>query len=89
MQSISIKGNSVENIKAALKQAISETFVPTLAIVFMLVKQDSNAISALLHDWVYHWLMILYKRMAAVSVSAQPKEMAPHSTLNYQTIINR
>jgi hypothetical protein len=48
MKAKSIKGNTTEEIKIALDQSIMETFKPTLAIVFLSIKQDSNAIVGLL-----------------------------------------
>lgn len=44
MKAKSIKGNSTEEIKAALDQSMADNFNPTLAIVFISVKQDRNAI---------------------------------------------
>lgn len=46
----SIKGKSSEEIKAALQEIMSDSFCPTLAIVFLSVKQDREAISKLLDD---------------------------------------
>lgn len=48
MKAKSITGNSVENIQAALKNATSDGFKPTLAVVFLSVKQDRGAICDLL-----------------------------------------
>jgi hypothetical protein len=48
MQAKSIKGNSTEEIKSALQQSMADGFTPTLAIVFLSIKQDRNAISAIL-----------------------------------------
>ena len=50
MQAKSIKGNTTEEIKAALQQSIVDGFQPTLAICFISVKQDRNAICKLLDD---------------------------------------
>ncbi len=50
MKAKSIKGKSTEEIKAALTEAIDETFKPTLAIVFISIKQDREAISKLLDE---------------------------------------
>jgi hypothetical protein len=47
MQAKSIKGNSPHEIQAAL-QGISGGFKPTLAIVFLSIKQDRDAICAML-----------------------------------------
>jgi hypothetical protein len=44
MQAKSIKGNSTAAISTALQQCMADGFIPTLAIVFISVKQDSNAI---------------------------------------------
>jgi hypothetical protein len=48
MKAKSIKGNSPEEIKTALEKSMVDGFKPTLAVVFLSVKQDRNAISALL-----------------------------------------
>jgi hypothetical protein len=54
MRSKSIKGNSVEEIRKALEEVLSESpgpsFKPTLAICFISVKQDRRAICALLEE---------------------------------------
>ncbi|TXI32331.1 MAG: hypothetical protein E6Q58_04105 [Niabella sp.] len=49
MKAKSIKGNSSEEIKTGLKNTISENFKPTLAIVFISIKQDKEAICEMLH----------------------------------------
>jgi len=48
MKAKSIKGNSPEEIKTALKESMADGFKPTLAIVFLSIKQDRNAISEIL-----------------------------------------
>ncbi len=48
MKAKSIKGKSTGEIQSALERAISDGYKPTLAIVFMSVKQDREAISQLL-----------------------------------------
>ncbi len=50
MKAKSIKGKSTEEIKAALIKTIDDKFKPTLAIVFISVKQDREAISKLLDE---------------------------------------
>ncbi|MEO6669503.1 MAG: FIST N-terminal domain-containing protein [Ferruginibacter sp.] len=50
MKAKSIKGKSTEEIKSALQQSITADFNPTLAIVFLSVKQDKEAISKLLDE---------------------------------------
>lgn len=50
MQAKSIKGNSTEEIKAALEQSMADGFKPTLAIVFISIKQDRNTICKILDD---------------------------------------
>ena len=45
MNARSIKGTSPDEIKTALQQATADGFKPTLAIVFLSVKQDRDAIS--------------------------------------------
>src|SRR5687767_3839756 len=48
MKARSIKGNSTEEIKIALHQNMADGFDPTLAIVFLSIKQDSDALCELL-----------------------------------------
>lgn len=48
MKSKSIKGGSAEEIKTALEESMVDGFIPTLAIVFISIKQDRNAVSELL-----------------------------------------
>lgn len=48
MKAKSIKGNSTEEISIALRQTIAETFKPTLAIVFISIKQDRKAVCEIL-----------------------------------------
>jgi hypothetical protein len=48
MKAKSIKGKSPEEIKTALEQSIADGFKPTLAVVFLSVKQDRTAICKLL-----------------------------------------
>lgn len=50
MNAKSIKGTSTEEIKAALTRIINAEFKPTLAIVFLSVQQDHQAISRLLDE---------------------------------------
>ncbi len=50
MNAKSIKGNSTEEIKAALTETMDGKFKPTLAIVFLSVQQDREAISRLLDE---------------------------------------
>jgi hypothetical protein len=46
----SIKGKSIEDISAALTESIADGFKPTIAIVFLSVKQNIEAISKLLDE---------------------------------------
>ena len=46
----SIKGNSLDEIKNALQQSMADGYQPTLAIVFISVKQDRTAICKLLDE---------------------------------------
>ena len=48
MQAKSIKGKSTEEISSALTQSLVDGFKPTLAIVFLSVKQDREAVAKLL-----------------------------------------
>lgn len=50
MQAKSIKGKSPEEIQSALHQSLAEGFKPTLAIVFLSIKQDRDAVCKLLSD---------------------------------------
>ena len=49
MRARSIKGNSPEEIQSALQQSQGTGFMPTLAIVFISIRQDRKAICNLLH----------------------------------------
>jgi len=49
MKARSIKGKSTEEIQSALQESIADGFKPTLAIVFVSVKQDRDAICNLLN----------------------------------------
>ena len=48
MKAKSIKGKSPEEIQSALYQSIADGFKPTLAIVFLSIKQDGEAVSKML-----------------------------------------
>jgi hypothetical protein len=50
MKAKSIKGKSPEEIRTALQQSTVDGFRPTLAIVFLSVKQDRDAICKILND---------------------------------------
>ncbi len=50
MKAKSIKGNSPAEIKTVLEQSIADGFKPTLAIVFLPVKQDRNAVCKILDN---------------------------------------
>jgi hypothetical protein len=50
MKAKSIKGKSPEEIKTALAESMTDGFKPTLAIVFISIKQDRKAICEILHD---------------------------------------
>jgi hypothetical protein len=50
MKAKSIKGKSPEEIKSALIQSMADGFSPSLAIVFLSVKQDQEAVARLLDD---------------------------------------
>ena len=50
MKAQSIKGNSPEEIKTALQENMADGFKPTLAVVFISMKQDRNAISKILNE---------------------------------------
>ncbi len=50
MNAKSIKGKSTEEIHSALQEAMGDLFSPTLAIIFISVKQDREAISRLLAE---------------------------------------
>jgi len=52
MKSKSITGKSPEEIQKALRVAIGENFIPTLAIVFISIEQDRKAVTEILskHD---------------------------------------
>ena len=48
MKAKSIKGKSAHEIQSALQQCVTDGFNPSLAIVFLSIKQDRKAISAIL-----------------------------------------
>jgi hypothetical protein len=50
MKAKSIKGNSTDEIRSALQQSMSDGYQPTLAIVFLSIKQDHKAICKLMDD---------------------------------------
>ena len=50
MKAKSIKGNSTGEISRALQQSVADGFKPTLAIVFLSLKQDRDGICALLDE---------------------------------------
>ena len=50
MKAKSIKGRSTEEIKAALEESMADGYQPTLAIVFLSIKQDHKALCKLLDD---------------------------------------
>ncbi|MBX2990213.1 MAG: FIST C-terminal domain-containing protein [Bacteroidetes bacterium] len=50
MKAKSIKGNSPEEIRLSLQQSMADGFTPTLAIVFMSIKQDREAVCSLLDN---------------------------------------
>ena len=50
MKAKSIKGNSTQEIQSALKQSMADGYKPTLAVVFISIKQDRNAIVEILRN---------------------------------------
>lgn len=50
MRAKTIKGSSTEEISVAFQQIIAENFKPTLAVVFISIKQDSDAVCQLLDE---------------------------------------
>jgi hypothetical protein len=48
MKAKSIQGNSTEEIRLSLLQSMADGFKPTLAIVFISVKQDKEAVCTLM-----------------------------------------
>ncbi len=50
MKARSIKEKSIEEIQSALKESMSDGFQPTLAIVFLSVSQNRNALCKILDD---------------------------------------
>jgi hypothetical protein len=49
MKAKSIKGNSPEEIRSALEKGIADGYKPTIAIVFISIKQDRKAVCEILH----------------------------------------
>lgn len=52
MKAKSISGDSLQQIETALQQCINETFKPTLAIVFISIRQDRKAVCEMLRKQV-------------------------------------
>lgn len=50
MKAKSIKGKSPEEIRLAIEQSRADGFTPTLAVVFLSVSQDRNAVVKVLDD---------------------------------------
>src|SRR5215207_6058988 len=50
MKAKSITGKSVEEIQLALQESMADGFKPTLAIVFLSIKQDRKAICDILNN---------------------------------------
>ncbi len=50
MKAKSIKGKSTEEIIAALEESIKDGYQPTLAIVFISIKQDRKSVTEILHQ---------------------------------------
>lgn len=50
MKAKSIKGKSPEEIKSSLTECMADGFKPTLAIVFISIKQDRKAVNEILHN---------------------------------------
>ena len=50
MKAKSIKGKSAEEIKTALQESMADGFKPTLAMVFLSIKQDHKAVSVILNE---------------------------------------
>ena len=50
MKAKTIKGTSVDDIQLALSACLADGYKPTLAIIFISVKQDSEAVCRLLND---------------------------------------
>ena len=49
MKAKSIKGKSTEEIKSALQKSMTDGFKPTLAVAFLSIKQDRDAVCNLLN----------------------------------------
>lgn len=49
MKAKSVKGNSTEEFRFSLEQSMQDGFKPTLAVVFISIKQDKQAICEILH----------------------------------------
>ena len=50
MKAKSIKGNSTEEIQAAILKSLADGFKPTAAFVFISIKQDRKAVCEMLHN---------------------------------------
>ena len=49
MRAKSIRGRSADEIDSVLQQCMADGFRPTLAIVFISIKQDRKAVCEILH----------------------------------------
>lgn len=49
MKAKSIKGKSAEEIQTALKESLADGYQPTIALVFISIKQDRNTVCKILH----------------------------------------
>lgn len=50
MKAKSINGNSAQDISRSLEQSMEDGFLPTLAMVFISIKQDRKTVCKILHD---------------------------------------
>ena len=66
-----IKGTTAGDIQLALTESLADGYKPTLAIVFISVKQDSESVCRILHDAGMQILDLL--RRANLSAPKFPK----------------
>lgn len=73
MKAKSIKGNSTEEIKAALIQSIADGYQPTLAIVFISIKQDRKAVVELLQQFGIDVFELHHAASSLTAIKAREK----------------
>ena len=78
MKAKSIQGSTIEEISLAFQQSREDGFTPTLAIVFISIKQDREAVRDLLRKEIQiHRQSVVQQNSAeAYSISSQQETVA-------------